>query len=137
MLDVDSTLILYLISLLPSLASILALVLQWIGVIKLGNFGRRSEWWLMLGGTIISTLNLVLLTASYLQIPVHIGGRSAYTIINIIMQTSRFLNAIGLALFFLGFIIHCVRISKYRTRLKELEMMNLAQATELNNLRRH
>jgi hypothetical protein len=109
------------------------LIVQWIGVVKLTKQGRGADWWCMLSGTILTTL------APFLQILIIFLLEAAYrrlgNRLDVALTSLGVVPLLGSLLFIIGFAIHASRLSRMRGRIEELEMMNLAQATELEKLR--
>ncbi|WAC19335.1 hypothetical protein OVA24_19085 [Luteolibacter sp. SL250] len=106
------------------------LIAQWIGVVKLSKHGRRGDWWCMVTGTALATLNPFLQVAGAFLFR-SLGGDTV--IFNVLMFGG--LSALGGLLFAIGFVLHAMRLSNLQNRISELEMMNLAQATELERIR--
>ncbi|RYD38163.1 MAG: hypothetical protein EOP87_02110 [Verrucomicrobiaceae bacterium] len=108
------------------------LIAQWIGVVHLAKSGRSGEWWCMLSGTIMTTLGPILQIAA-LSLS-WMGTNDSMAFFTAIMITGA-ISTLGSLLFMIGFAIHAVRLSRMRGRISELEMMNLAQAAELERIR--
>lgn len=114
------------------LGSLPVLIALWIGVVHLSKKGRTGHWWCMLAGAILITLQPVLWIAVEVIYRAMNGPMTHYS--TTLMVTSR-VSTLGYLLFMIGFAIHAIRLSRMRGRIEELEMMNLAQATELERLR--
>lgn len=114
-----------------SLFGIPVLIAQWIGIFLLARSSRPSEWWWMLIGTALNTLAPMLLITGFLffglSTPMDFWGLS--------WLMTEIGSILGPLLFMVGFALHAARQPRLRGRLEELEMMNLAQATELERLR--
>ncbi len=108
------------------------LIAQWIGVVKLARAGRSGEWWCMLAGASLTTLGPVLQTAAMFFLR---NFDPAMEVFSMVLMAVGSLSTLGSLLFMIGFAIHAVRLSRIRDRITELEMMNLAQATELERIR--
>src|SRR5690606_35645315 len=112
--------------------SLPVLIGQWIGVVKLGKLGRTTDWWCMLTGTILTTLSpLLQLLLTVLVGTVFSGTGTSFDVALMSLGVIPFLGSL---LFIIGFALHASRLSRMRGRIEELEMMNLAQATELDRL---
>jgi hypothetical protein len=109
------------------------LIAQWVGVVKLAKHGRSGAWWCMVTGTVLTTLGPVLQIAGIflLTLMETSPNMSAY---HDVIRFGGF-SGMGPLLFAIGFAIHAVRLSGMRERITELEMMHLAQATELERIR--
>jgi len=108
------------------------LIAQWIGVVKLASAGRSGEWWCMLVGAILTTIGPVLHMAAMFFLSTFSPTTEVF---GMAMMAVGSLSTLGSLLFMIGFAIHATRISRLRGRVEELELMNLAQATELERLR--
>ena len=113
--------------------TLLLLTAQWIGVVGLSKSGRSGEWWSMLTGTILTSLASVARITVLQFIGTQVAGRSTEWMM--VYTAASFFSVFGGLLFMGGFAIHGLRVSRIRARVEELEMMNLAQATELERLR--
>ena len=117
-----------------TLLSILPLLIaQWIGVLGLAKCGRSGEWWCMLIGTALTSLSTALQIANLVFMGfLSSGGPSDLMMVYMAVGG---ISLLGGLLFMVGFAMHGHRSSRIRSRITELEMMNLAQATELERLR--
>lgn len=106
------------------------LTLQWIGVIALRKTGQPGVWWCMLSGTAVVTLMQALIPAIFAW--QRLWGHEMLMQLH---KTASYTLSCGSLLFGIGFAIHSCRLARFRERITELEMMNLAQATELERLR--
>jgi len=111
----------------------LIVIAQWIGVYGLLKHGRNGSWWWMLAGTSVTTMGAVSLALIYV-IGRFTGIPNWGEIHTILMTGYGYLPPAGSLFFALGFAIHGSRLARHRERITELEMMNLAQATELERL---
>jgi len=107
------------------LGMFLVLAAQWIGFLGLAKTGKNQEWWCMAAGTCLATI-----------------GRLSGSIFYVFTISDPYLGAIigglsflGMILFAVGFAIHGNRTSRIRGHIIDLELMNLAQARELERLR--
>lgn len=108
------------------------LIAQWIGVVNLAKTGRRGEWWSMLIGTILITLGPIL--QMFILTFIKFGSGDPMSTVETWMLIGG-ISTLGSLLFAAGFGVHGYRSSRRHDRITELEMMNLAQATELERLR--
>lgn len=117
----------FFISWVLSLASI-ALCL---GIHRMGKSRRGGDWYTMFLGILfltIATFCLLVMAAGFRNKNYSDGWE-------LLIQLAGFGILVGPFLFSVGFAIHGVKTSRLRNRITELEMMNLAQATELARLR--
>ncbi|MBX3741824.1 MAG: hypothetical protein KF712_12580 [Akkermansiaceae bacterium] len=112
------------------MATIPLLTLQWIGVMALRKTERTGAWWCMLAGTVSYTLSMAFHLTIYIW-----QGLWGHEMLMMVYHTTSYVRSGSALLFMIGFAIHAVRLSRMRGRIEELEMMNLAQATELERLR--
>lgn len=111
------------------------LIAQWIGVVKLSKLGRPGEWWCMLTGTILASLSPILQILGIFLMGMSSGG-SAMSI-GVVFAVIGAVTALGSLLFAIGFAIHATKQSSLRDRISELEMITLAQSTELQQRQGH
>ncbi|HVJ45149.1 MAG TPA: hypothetical protein VM511_02110, partial [Luteolibacter sp.] len=112
-----------------TLVAIPVSVCQWIGVIGLRKTGLKTERVLMLIGVLLSTAGMLAQSGHILHYSI---ARSFYSDwwmeLKVIVGA---VSALGSLSFAIGFALHGTRNSRITQRTTELEMMNLAQATEL------
>ena len=101
---------------------------QWAGVILLGKILRGFEWWTIFVGALFATLGSIAYLWSVLGMTDSLNGP-------IYKQFAPWIYVLGQVLFSIGFLVHVLKILKTKSRVEELELMNLAQATELERLR--
>lgn len=107
------------------------LIALWIGVIGLSRKGRPGAWWCMLSGTCVVTLASV----TYFLLIILLQSSLSNDVFFQALQLTSYGHSLGFFLFAVGFAVHGCKVSRSQDRISELEMMNLAQATELERLR--
>lgn len=107
------------------------LIAQWIGIAGLGKT-RNNAWWLMASGMLMATLGPIISIPLSFLLSLHPGNPS---LIEYFFFAISAIFILGILTFAIGFAIHARNAGRIRVRVKELEMMNLAQATELERLR--
>jgi hypothetical protein len=110
------------------------LIAQWVGVTALRKSGRTPAWWHMFVGVVFVSLSLI---SQYLLVPYlsNVLDRGYQDLFSQIRSIASMLVASGFLLFSIGFALHSLRAANLSARITELELMNLAQATELERLR--
>lgn len=116
----------------PFVLPLLGAIALWIGLVKLGQRNRGKIWLCMLTSGILYTASIFASMAWRISWN---HSRDSSTNIMVISVLGRAGSAFGLFGFFLGFAMHAARTANLRDRISELEMLSLAQATELQRLR--
>jgi len=112
------------------------LIAMWFGILALRRNVRPMCWWIMLAGTAAATFGWGMMSPSVMKSAmIHLPIPNPLVISFYLNSNIRLIYPSGLLLFALGFATHAKGISRARSRITELEMMNLAQATELERLR--
>ena len=114
------------------LVMITMLAAQWTGVIILGRFRRGWDWWIMLFGSLFQTLGFVPFGILYFR---QTSGLAPDFYQWPFFANVAIISSLGQILFLVGFAIHASKLLRIKSRTEELELMNLAQATELERLR--
>lgn len=111
----------------------LAAACQWVGIVKLAKTGRKNRWRTMLAGAVLSTISLLALTVAFL-----VFTQNPAQGVDSMMDWFKAISAgqvLGDILFFIGFMFHCLSMSKRQGREEELENIIAAQARELEHHR--
>ncbi|MCW1885833.1 hypothetical protein OKA04_13920 [Luteolibacter flavescens] len=120
------------IALLFTLFNLPILIAQWIGVLNLRRKREGASWILMLTGTIIGSLTplLPILRLILSGLSVRIPNLGEWFIFLPAM-----VGILGSMLFFVGFAMHALRISRGNDRAAELEQLAAAMAQEIDRLK--
>lgn len=111
----------------------LAAACQWMGIVKLAKIGQKNSWLTMLAGAVLHTISLPVLLLGFL-----ILSLNPTQDFDSLMGWFKAVSAgqvLGNILFFTGFLLHCLSISKRQDRVRELESIIAAQAQELDRYR--
>lgn len=112
------------------LAAVASLIFQWIGVVMLGKSSRSRAWWLLVAGTLFTTIALLLIYLAPLIVP------RSYTSGDFPLMIVGWTTSIaGNLLFIGGFALHALSLSRGTDRNKELEEVAAAMSEELQRLR--
>lgn len=118
---------------LSSLVGLPIIICYWIGVLCLRKSTKGADWWLMLSGTIISSISMIVAPLSAVLSFTGIVDRTE--LLMSVMLVIGASSILGSLLFAIGFAMHAARTANLRDRISELEILSLAQATELQRLR--
>jgi len=118
----------------------LSVIALWIGLISLGRKAKGKAWHCMVIGAVLYSAAIFLTIWWYIEQSLSpitwIGADQDLRFrLHSIGLAIRSTNTYGLIVFFIGFALYHTRSAKLQQRISELEMMNLAQATELERLR--
>ena len=110
------------------------LIGQYIGVIGLARTRRDRAWSSMAAGTVLQTIGLILTLVTLTWVKNNTGQWRPLDLVSF-FTISRSCSLFGTLLFAIGFALMGWKAARRGDRITELELMNLAQATELERLR--
>lgn len=108
---------------------------QWLGLLKLAGTERKGIWLTMLAGSTLFTISMLGLVV-YLYLLRDNPGAAYGPEWTMAFQSANAAYVLGELLFVLGFVLHCMALSKSGGRVRELENIIAAQAEELDRLRK-
>jgi hypothetical protein len=113
------------------LMSLPLLIAQWIGLLAMRRRSKKSAWWTMMTGTMMSTLGLLLGIGMMVAAWMMSGASGAGSWILSLVFAISSLHGLGTLVFTVGFAIHGAGLKREADRMAELEMIIAAQNEQL------